>query len=45
MKYHTISLPENLVNKIDNIREKNGFSSRADFVKEACRRELRGLTK
>lgn len=40
--YITVSIPESLIKKIDNIIEsKNfGYSSRAEFIKEAIRDKL-----
>jgi len=42
-KYFTISLPENLIKEIDEKIRKFPYSSRADFVKQASRRELEKL--
>jgi len=43
-KYICVSLPENLVKKIDlKKQEIDYFTSRADFVKQAIRRELERL--
>ena len=44
-KYLTVSLPENLLKKVDNKREAFAYSSRADFIKQAIRRELERLNK
>lgn len=38
--YSTVKLPNNLIARIDKVLEKNGYTSRADFVKESCRRRL-----
>ncbi|MDH5404662.1 MAG: ribbon-helix-helix domain-containing protein [Candidatus Heimdallarchaeota archaeon] len=38
--YTTISLPTNLINKIEPYLDEEGYSSIAEFVKEAIRRRL-----
>jgi len=43
LTYLGVSLPIALINKIDEALKKYPFSSRADFVKQACRRELERL--
>lgn len=45
--YVTISLPESFVKKIDEVVDikEFGYSSRAEFVKEAVRLRLRELGK
>lgn len=45
LQYMGVSLPMPLLNKIDEMRQKYQFSSRADFVKQACRREIERLEK
>ena len=42
-KYQTVSLPGNLVEEIDKMIHRFPYSSRADFVKQASRRELEKL--
>lgn len=44
-RYNGISLPKNLINRIDRIREKYGYTTKADFIREAVRRELDKLEK
>lgn len=39
-KYLCVCLPRNLVQKIDENKERLGFVSRADFVKQSIRNEL-----
>ena len=43
--YHTVNLPENLAQKIDEVISsgKHGYNSVPDFVKSAVRRYLREL--
>lgn len=43
--YKTVSLPEKLLKKIDEKKDIFAYSSRADFVKQAIRRELERLNK
>ena len=43
LKYNGVCLPKNLLNLIDENREKYGYTSKADFVKQAVRRELERL--
>lgn len=45
LQYIGVSLPMPLIEKIDEIRKKYQFSSRPDFVKQACRREIERLEK
>ena len=42
MKYHQISLPEDLISQIDReiIDSETGYRSRAEFVKAAVREKL-----
>lgn len=44
-KYHTVNLPENLAEKIEEVIQsgKHGYTSVPDFVKSAVRRYLREL--
>jgi Arc/MetJ-type ribon-helix-helix transcriptional regulator len=44
-KYHTVNLPENLAEKIEEVISsgKHGYTSVPDFVKSAVRRYLRDL--
>ncbi len=44
-RYKNVSLPEELLNYIDNIVgcDKFGYKTRAEFVKEAVRTSLKGL--
>jgi len=42
-KYHGVCLPENLLKIIDKNKEKLGYTSRAEFVKQSVRRELERL--
>jgi len=39
-KYMAVSVPIELIKIIDEKIKKAGYSSRAEFVKEACRRSL-----
>ena len=39
-EYVTLKIPKNLVNQIDEVIGKHGFTSRAEFVKEAIRKLL-----
>ena len=41
--FSCVSIPTNLAKLIDDKTELYGYSSRADFVKQACRRELERL--
>lgn len=42
-KYQGVCLPNNLLELIDKNKEKLGFTSRADFVKQVVRKELERL--
>ncbi len=42
-KYITVSLPEKLIEKIDNVLKDYGYSSRPEFIKEAIRDKLKSL--
>ena len=44
-KYTNIGLPEDLIEKIDNVikNSKLGYKSRGEFVKEAVRKSLKEL--
>jgi len=42
-KYACVCISQKLAKLIDEKRESFGYSSRADFVKQACRRELEKL--
>ncbi len=42
-KYTTISLPIELMEKVDAALEKGGYSNRPDFVRDAIRRLLKEL--
>ena len=44
-RYHTVNLPENLAEKIEEVIDsgKHGYTSVPDFVKSAVRRYLRDL--
>ena len=42
-KYVGVNLPRDLTDLIDKITKNYGFTSRADFVKQAIRNELRRL--
>jgi len=44
-KYTVVKIPENLVNEVDRFVGRFGFTSRAEFVKEAVRRLLTELPK
>ncbi len=43
--YHTVNLPRNLVDKIEEViaRGKHGYTNVPDFTREAVRRYLREL--
>lgn len=42
-KFSCVSLPTKLMQLVDEKKEIYGYSSRADFVKQAIRRELEKL--
>ncbi len=45
-KYSTVSLPKSLIKKVDKLigdEEDGGFSSRAEFIKSAIRKELENI--
>jgi metal-responsive CopG/Arc/MetJ family transcriptional regulator len=42
-KYQGISLPKKLLDMIDSKKETFGFTSKADFIKQAIRHELQRL--
>jgi len=42
-KYQGVCLPENILRLIDEKKQSFGYTSRADFVKQAIRRELERL--
>ena len=42
-EYVTIKLPREIIEMIDPILKKKGYSSRAEFVKEAIRMHLRTI--
>jgi len=44
-KYQGVCLPTILLDRIEEIKETFGYTSRADFVKQACRRELERISK
>ena len=44
-KYNGVCLPKDLLNLIDEKKGKFGYTSRADFIKQAIRRELERLNK
>jgi len=44
-KYMGVSLPIEMLRKVDEKTKLHSFSSRADFVKNAVRRELERLNK
>jgi len=46
-KYVSVSIPKSLIDKIDEVIESNefGYSSRAEFMKEAVREKLKQLGK
>jgi len=39
-QYNGVSLPKNLLQKINEKRKKFGYTSNADFIRQAIRREL-----
>ncbi|MCL1977296.1 MAG: ribbon-helix-helix domain-containing protein [Candidatus Bathyarchaeota archaeon] len=41
--YTTVSIPLDLMNKIDNALKKGGYQNRSDFVRDAIRDRLKGL--
>ena len=45
--YINISIPKELIKKVDNLIEKGeyGYTSRAEFIKEAIREKLKSLGK
>ena len=47
MKWKTVQLPEDLLNRVDKaVKEESlGYSSRAEFIKEAVRLRLEQLEK
>jgi metal-responsive CopG/Arc/MetJ family transcriptional regulator len=44
-EYTSVTLPRFLLLRIDAVKETYGFTSRADFVKTAIRREFERLSK
>lgn len=38
--YYGVSLPKTLLDRIDKIKEKYGYATKADFIREAIRKEL-----
>ncbi len=40
INYVNISIPEVLINDIDKVKDKKGYSSNAEFIKDAIRRLL-----
>jgi metal-responsive CopG/Arc/MetJ family transcriptional regulator len=47
LKWKTVQLPEDLLNRVDKtVKQENlGYSSRADFIKEAVRLRLEQVEK
>ena len=43
-RYVTVCLPRNLTELVDKKFKDHGYTSRADFVKQAIRNELRRLS-
>ena len=41
--YTSVCIPRRLLDEVDQILEKGGYSSRAEFVKEAVRKNLKEL--
>jgi len=44
-EYVTVSIPKQLIEKIDVIKKLHGYTSRPDFIKQSIRRELERLDK
>lgn len=42
-KYHTINLPVPLIDEIKRIKERYGYVSVSEFVKDSCRRRIEEL--
>lgn len=43
MTYVSVKLPKTLGQQIDDISQKRGYASRAEFVKDACRRLIEDI--
>lgn len=39
-KYNGISMPKNLLDRIDRVKKKYGFTTKADFIRQSVRNEL-----
>jgi len=44
-KYKTVNLPTPLIDEIKRIRERYGYVSVSEFVKDSCRRRIEDLRK
>lgn len=43
-KRRYVGLPEEIVKRIETVKEQQGYDSVADFVKDACRRRLEEIS-
>jgi len=41
-EYVSVSIPKSLIDQIDKVVGTIGYTSRAEFIKDACRRQLPG---
>lgn len=41
--YVTVSIPKRLIDKIDELKKNNDYTSRPDFIKQAIRNEFKRL--